>query len=65
MAKTIRGITVEINGNTTGLGKALDDVNKAIKSTNSELSKVDKALKLDPKNAELLAQKQKLVFNLP
>lgn len=61
MAKTIKGITVEIEGNATGLGKALEDVNKSIKSTNSELNKVDKALKLDPENTVLLTQKQELL----
>ena len=58
MASRIQGITVEINGDVTGLDKALSSVNKTIKSTQSELKDVEKLLKLDPKNVELLSQKQ-------
>lgn len=58
MASRIKGITIEIDGNTTKLDSALKDVNKTIYSTNSELKDLNKALKLDPKNTELLAQKQ-------
>lgn len=61
MAGNIKGITVEIGGDTTGLQKALTKVNKEINATQRELKSVDKALKLDPKNTELLAQKQKLL----
>ena len=60
MAK-IKGITIEIGGNTQPLNKALSDVNKKSKDLQSELRQVDKLLKLDPKNTELLAQKQKLL----
>lgn len=60
MAK-IKGITIEIGGNTQPLNKALADVNKKSKDLQSELRQVDKLLKLDPKNTELLAQKQKLL----
>ena len=56
MANRIRGITVEINGDTTRLSKALEDVNKNINSTQSQLKDVEKLLKLDPTNTELLAQ---------
>lgn len=62
MANTkIRGITVEIGGDTTGLSKALKDINKDINSTQRQLKDVEKLLKLDPGNTELLAQKQKLL----
>ena len=54
----IKGITVEIGGDTTGLNKALESVNKTIKSTASELKDIDRLLKLDPTNTELLSQKQ-------
>lgn len=61
MANRIKGITIEIGGDTTGLNKALSDVNKSIRDTQSELKDVDRLLKIDPKNTELLAQKQKLL----
>lgn len=61
MANRIKGITIEIGGDTTGLNKALSDVNKNIRDTQSELKDVDRLLKIDPKNTELLAQKQKLL----
>lgn len=62
MASTkIRGITIEIGADTTGLNKALGDVNKQIGSTQKQLKDVDKLLKLDPKNTELLAQKQRML----
>lgn len=58
MAGRIAGITVEINGSTTGLSKALESVNKTIKNTQSQLKDVERLLKLDPTNTELLSQKQ-------
>ena len=58
MAKRIQGITIEIDGNTTKLNDALKDTSKIISSTNTELRDLNKALKLDPTNTELLAQKQ-------
>lgn len=61
MASRIKGITVEISGDTTGLEKALKGVNSAIKTTQSELKDVERLLKLDPSNTELLTQKQKLL----
>ncbi len=61
MAETVKGINVIISGETTGLSKALADVNKQAKNITSELKQVEKALKLDPKNTTLLAQKQKLL----
>ena len=59
--KNIKGITIEIGGNTTKLQDALKGVNKTIYSTNSELKQLNQALKLDPKNTELLAQKQEVL----
>ena len=53
MANRIKGITVEIGGDTTKLSKALESVNKNIKSTQTQLKDVEKLLKLDPKNTEL------------
>jgi len=58
MASNIKGITIEIGGNTSKLQDALKGVNKTIYSCNSELKQLNQALKLDPKNTELLAQKQ-------
>ena len=60
-SKNIKGITIEIGGNTTKLESALKNVNKVVYSTNSELKQLNQALKLDPKNTELLAQKQELL----
>lgn len=61
MAEKIRGITIEIGGDTKGLTKALLGVNKEIKGTQKSLKDVERLLKLDPKNTELLAQKQQLL----
>ena len=61
MADRIKGITVEIGGDTTGLSKALSGVNKEIRNTQSQLTDVGRLLKLDPTNSELLSQKQKLL----
>ena len=61
MANRIKGITVEIGGDTTGLDKALKGVNSTIKDTQSQLKDVERLLKLDPTNTELLNQKQKLL----
>lgn len=61
MSKRIKGITVEIGGDTTKLQDALKDVNKEIKNTESQLRDVNKLLKLDPGNTELLVQKHKLL----
>lgn len=61
MASRIKGITVEIGGDTTGLDKALKSVNSSIKTIQSGLKDVSKLLKLDPTNTELLTQKQKLL----
>ena len=61
MADRIKGITIEIGGDTTGLNKALSGVNKEIRGTQSQLKDVERLLKLDPTNTELLKQKQKLL----
>jgi len=55
----IKGITIEINGETTRLQKALKGVESQLSTTQTALKDVEKLLKLDPKNTELLAQKQK------
>ena len=57
----IRGITIELNSDTTGLSKSLSNVNGKIRDTQAQLKDVEKLLKLDPKNTELLAQKQRLL----
>ncbi len=57
----IKGITVEIGDDTTKLQTVLKGVNAEIKNTQSQLKDVEKLLKLDPGNTELLAQKQKLL----
>ncbi|EFB76074.1 phage tail tape measure protein [Subdoligranulum variabile] len=61
MADRIKGITVVLGGDTKGLSKALSGVNKDINSTQKQLKDVEKLLKLDPTNTELLAQKQRLL----
>ena len=62
MASTkVRGITIELGADTTGLSKALTGVNKEIGSTQKQLKDVERLLKIDPKNTELLEQKQKLL----
>ena len=59
MSGRIKGITVEIGGDTTGLEKALKNVNSTIRNTQSQLKDVNRLLKLDPSNTELLSQKQR------
>nr|DAT59247.1 MAG TPA: minor tail protein [Caudoviricetes sp.] len=61
MASRIQGITVEIGGDTTKLQTALKGLNGEIKSTQTQLKDVEKLLKMDPCNIELLAQKEKLL----
>lgn len=61
MADRIKGITVVIGGDTTGLNKALAGTNKEIKSTQSQLKDVERLLKLDPTNTKLLEQRQRLL----
>ena len=58
MAGRIAGITIEIGGDTTDLQKSLKSVDSQLKKTQSNLKDIDKLLKLDPNNTELLRQKQ-------
>lgn len=62
MAKSnIKGLTVKIGGDTSELTKALEDVNKKSRDLSSELGQVNRLLKMDPGNADLVAQKQKIL----
>ena len=61
MAGNIRGITIEFNGDTTKLDKALREINNKTKSLDKELKQVDKALKFNPTSVELWRQKQQLL----
>ena len=61
MTIRIKVISVEIGGNTIGLDKVLKNVNFSIKTTQFSLLDVNKLLKKDPTNIELLTQKQKLL----
>lgn len=60
-SRNIKGITIEINGETTKLEKALKNVDNVVYKTNSELKNLNSALRLDPKNTELLSQKYELL----
>lgn len=62
--KSIRGITVEIGGDTTKLGKAIQDSEKKSRSLQVELNKITKLLKFDPTNTELLTQKQAVLTDM-
>lgn len=57
-SNAIKGLTVKIGGDTTQLGKALQDVEKKSRSLSGELGQINKLLKMDPGNVDLLAQKQ-------
>lgn len=61
MADRLKGITLEIGGDTQNLSKSLKNVNSDIRNTQSQLKDVQKLLKLDPTNTELLRQKQQLL----
>lgn len=61
MAGNIKGITIEFRGETTKLGKAMRTIKKESRSVDSELKKVNQALKFNPDNTELIAQKQSLL----
>lgn len=61
MAGKIKGITISLGADVQPLHKALADVNKSTKNLQSELKQVERLLKLDPKNTELLAQRQKIL----
>lgn len=60
-SKALKGLTIQIGADTSELNKALDSVDKKSRSLSSELSQINKLLKLDPQNVELLAQKQKVL----
>lgn len=57
----IKGITIEIDGDVTGLNKALESTNKELRSSQKQLNDVNRLLKLDPTNTELLSQKQRIL----
>lgn len=59
--RNIKGITIELNGDATGLDKALSGINGNISSLEAQLKDVDRLLKLDPGNTELLRQQQTLL----
>ena len=62
MASTkVRGITIELGADTSGLSKALKSINSEIGTTQKQLKDVDRLLKLDPHNTELMEQKQRLL----
>ena len=61
MAKKIKGITIQLGGDTSGLTKALADADKSLAATQKEINAVQKALKLDPSNVTLMEQKQQLL----
>lgn len=61
IGKNIKGITIEFNGDTTKLGRAIQDADKKTAKLDNELKAVNKALKFNPGNTELIAQKQQLL----
>ena len=63
MAGRIAGITIEIGGDTTNLQKSLKGIDSQLRTTQNNLKDINKLLKLDPTNTELLSQKQKNLEN--
>lgn len=61
MAGKVKGITIEFRGETTKLDKAIKDVNKETAKLDAELKQVNNALRFNPKNTELMAQKQQIL----
>ena len=61
MANDIKGITVKIGADTTDLSKAMSSANRSISTTQKQLNEIQRALKLDLSNAELLSQKYRLL----
>ena len=57
----IKGLTVEIGGDATKLGKALQEIENKSKSLSGELGQVNRLLKVDPENTDLIAQKQQIL----
>ena len=64
MPSNIKGIVVEIGGSTTGLNKAIAESNKTVRSLQKELGQINGALKFDPKNIDLLTQRQKVLNDI-
>ena len=60
-AYNIKGITVEIGGDTKNFNTALDELNRKVNSSATEIGKLNRLLKLDPSNTVLLTQKQGLL----
>ena len=60
-SKQIKGITIEINGDTSPLQNSLKDVDKASQATSKELGEINRALKFDSSNPELLRQKMQVL----
>lgn len=63
MSTKIKGITIELSADASGIESALKDVNKELNSTQSQLKSLDKSLKLNPESVQLLEQKQRLLAN--
>ena len=61
ISKSIKGLVVEIGGDTSGLQQALKQADKATSSLNKELRAINSSLKFDTKSPELLAQKEQIV----
>ena len=61
MATRVKGVTIELSADATGIEQALKDVNKSLKSTEFQLREVQKSLALDPGNLDLIEQKQRLL----
>lgn len=61
MAGKIKGITIEIGGDTTNLDKAMKDLGKESKNLDSQLRQINNSLKFNPGNADLIAQKQRVL----
>ena len=61
MAFSIKGITIQINGDTSGLSSSLREADSALKTTQSQINDVERALKFDPGNVDLLRDKFRLM----
>lgn len=60
-SEKVKGLSIKLSADTTAVNSALGTLNKSLGSTQKELNQVDKLLKLDPKNVNLLTQKQGLL----
>ena len=63
MVGSVKGLVIEIGGDTSGLQKALSKVNSSTASLSKELRGINSLLKLDPSNTDILSQKQKILKN--